>query len=275
MMTMNSNKKTAITKKEFRQMFTRSCTLDSAWNYERQQHINYCYMMIPVLKRLYGDDKEAMAKALNRHLEFMSCTPHLVSFLGGITAAMEEENVNNPEFDETSISSVKTSLMGPIAGVGDSFFWGTLLTIAVGIGTSLGANGSIMGPIIFFLTINVPGFLSRYYGLKVGYGYGTKFFSTLNEGGLIETITKAASVLGLLVIGSMIPAQVAIETPIELTIGSMVTPLQGYFNDIMPALLPLAAFGIMYTMLGKKVKSTTILLGLVIFGLVTSYFGIL
>lgn len=50
MMTMNSNKKTAITKKEFRQMFTRSCTLDSAWNYERQQHINYCYMMIPVLK---------------------------------------------------------------------------------------------------------------------------------------------------------------------------------------------------------------------------------
>ena len=51
-MTMNSNKKTAITKKEFRQMFTRSCTLDSAWNYERQQHINYCYMMIPVLKRL-------------------------------------------------------------------------------------------------------------------------------------------------------------------------------------------------------------------------------
>ena len=81
MMTMNSNKKTAITKKEFRQMFTRSCTLDSAWNYERQQHINYCYMMIPVLKRLYGDDKEAMAKALNRHLEFMSCTPHLVSFL--------------------------------------------------------------------------------------------------------------------------------------------------------------------------------------------------
>lgn len=110
-MTMNSNKKTAITKKEFRQMFTRSCTLDSAWNYERQQHINYCYMMIPVLKRLYGDDKEAMAKALNRHLEFMSCTPHLVSFLGGITAAMEEENVNNPEFDETSISSVKTSLI--------------------------------------------------------------------------------------------------------------------------------------------------------------------
>lgn len=274
-MTMNSNNKTSMTKKEFRQIFTRSCALDSGWNYERQQHINYCYMMIPTLKRLYGDDKEAMSKALKRHLEFMACTPHLVTFLGGITVAMEEENAYNEEFDETSISSVKTSLMGPIAGIGDSFFWGTLLTIAVGIGTSLGSTGSIMGPILFFLTINIPGFLARYYGLKIGYGYGTKFFSSLNEGGLIETITKAASVLGLLVIGSMIPAQVFVETPIELTIEGMATPLQNYFNDIMPALLPLIAFGVMFYLLGKKVKPTTILIGLVVFGLITSYFGIL
>lgn len=87
---MTTNSK--ITKSDLRKVFTRSCTLDSAWNYERQQNLMYCYAMIPILKRLYGDDKEQMAQALQRHLEFMSCTPHIVTLLMGITGAMEEEN---------------------------------------------------------------------------------------------------------------------------------------------------------------------------------------
>lgn len=274
-MTTNSNENSVLTSKEFRQVFTRSMTLDSGWNYERQQHINYCYMMIPVLKKLYGDDKEKMSAALKRHLEFMACTPHLVTFLGGITAAMEEKEANNDDLEKKSITSVKTSLMGPIAGIGDSLIWGTLLTIAVGIGTSLGASGNILAPILFFLTINIPGFLVRYYGLKSGYKYGVKFFSQVNESGIIDKITKAVSILGLLVVGSMIPAQVFVETPINIIIEGMETPLQGFFNDIMPSFLPLVTFGLMYWLLGKKVKPTTILIVLVIFGLVTSYFGIL
>ena len=50
---MTTNSKKQMSSKEFRQVFTRSMTLDSGWNYERQQHMNFCYMMIPVLKRLY------------------------------------------------------------------------------------------------------------------------------------------------------------------------------------------------------------------------------
>ena len=130
----------SITKSDLRKVFTRSCTLDSAWNYERQQNLMYCYSMIPILKRLYGDDKEKMAEALQRHLEFMSCTPHIVTLLMGITSAMEEENKNTESFDASSISAVKTSLMGPMAGIGDSFFWGTLLTIAIGVAVSFLVN---------------------------------------------------------------------------------------------------------------------------------------
>lgn len=76
-MTTNSNSESLITNKELRKVFTRSCTLDSAWNYERQQNLMYCYTMLPVLKKLYGDNKEKMASAMQRHLEFMSCTPLL------------------------------------------------------------------------------------------------------------------------------------------------------------------------------------------------------
>ena len=46
--------------------------------------------MIPILKRLYTK-KEEMAQALKRHLEFVSCTPHIVTLLLGIMGAMEEE----------------------------------------------------------------------------------------------------------------------------------------------------------------------------------------
>ncbi len=271
---MNSNVK-KITEKELKQVFLRSCTLDSGWNYERQQHINYCFTMIPVLKKLYSDDPEKMKRALHRHLEFMACTPHIVTLLAGITAAMEEENANNPDFDEQSISAVKTSLMGPMAGFGDSIFWGSLLTIAVGIGTSFASQGSILGPILFFLTINVPGFLSRYYGLKIGYNSGTVFFANMEKSGMINKLSKAATILGLLVVGSMAASQISITIPWVIDINGIVTPIQEYIDWIMPGFLPACAFALIYWLLGKKIKTTTLLLWTFVVCIILSYFQIL
>lgn len=277
-MTTNSNNSVAeqsqFTRGDFWKVFFRSCTLDGFWNYERQQHVMYTYTMTPFLKRLYGDDKEAMAEALQRHLEFMACTPHVVTLLAGITAAMEEENARNENFDPTSISAVKTSLMGPLAGIGDSFFWGTLLTIAIGIGVSFAQQGSIIGPIVFLLIINVPGFLSRYFGLKYGLKYGVKFFGDISSSDVISRLTKAASVLGLMVIGGMVATTVDLSLVLEIGVGEVMEPLQGYLDQIMPALLPLGAFGLMYYLLGKKVKTTTILVILVVVSCIGTFFGI-
>ena len=274
-MTTNSNNNSKITKSDLRKVFTRSCTLDSAWNYERQQHLMYCYAMIPILKRLYGDSKEKMAKALNRHLEFMACTPHIVSLLMGITAAMEEKNATDENFDETSISALKTSLMGPMAGLGDSFFWGTLLTIAIGIGVSFAQQGSIIGPILFVLIINVPGFLARYYGLKFGFESGAKFFTDLSQSDVVTKVTKCASVLGLMVIGGMIASTIGMEVTLMVGVGDVVESLQVYIDQIMPCFLPAVTFGIMYWALGKKVKTTTILAWVLVISCVASFFGIM
>ena len=270
---MTTNSK--ITKSDLRKVFTRSCTLDSAWNYERQQNLMYCYAMIPILKRLYSDDQEKMAEALQRHLEFMSCTPHIVTLLMGITGAMEEENERNESFDPASISAVKTSLMGPMAGIGDSFFWGTLLTIAIGVAVSFSKQGSIIGPIAFLLIINVPGFLARHYCLNVGFKYGVKFFSDAQNQTIVENITKAASILGLMVIGAMIASTVSITIPLEIGVAGATEPLQNYIDQIMPCLLPLLCFGIMYWVLGKNVKSTTILVVLIVISCIGTYFGVL
>ncbi len=262
-----------ITKKDFNQCFWRSLTLDSSWNYERMQNIAYCYMMAPIIRRLY-ENKEDRAAALKRHLEFMSVTPHISTLLVGISGAMEEENAKNPDFDENSINAVKSSLMGPMAGVGDSFFWGTLLLIAAGVGVSLASQGNIMGPILFFLIINIPHFILRYLCLDKGFKYGTQFFKDISSGGIITKITEAATMLGLMVIGGMTAANVNFNLAINVGSGDWAEPLQNYLDEIMPGLLPAALFGIMYWLLGKKVKTTTILIAVMVICIILSGMGV-
>ena len=111
-------------------------------------NLAFVYALIPVLKKLYPR-REELAAALKRHLVFFNTTPHIVTLLLGITTAMEEKNSQQKNMDATAIDNVKASLMGPLAGLGDSFFWGTLRLIATGIGTSLALKGNILGPILF------------------------------------------------------------------------------------------------------------------------------
>lgn len=263
-----------FTRKDFFEMYTRSCTLDCSWNYERMQNLSYAYMMTPVIKRLYETEEERK-KALQRHLEFMSVTPHICTILVGVSAALEKENKNKKDFDTNTINAVKASLMGPLAGIGDSFFWGTLKLIAAGIGISLAKQGNILGPLVFFLIINIPAFLARYYGLKLGYEYGTKIFTNNNNKKLIDKITYSASMIGLMVIGAMIATMINIDVLLNVGTGDFKTPIQQYLNEIMPALLPMGVFLLFYKLLGKKVKTTTILISLIIFSIVMSYFNIL
>ena len=159
-MTMNSSEK-KLTQKDLMGIFWRSFRQDAVWNFERQQNLGSAYTMSRVVGKLYEDDKEKRARALQRHVDFMAITPHLSTLLYGILAAMEEENANNSDFDESSISAVRASLMGPIAGIGDSLLWGTLRIIAAGIAISFSQNGSILGPLLFLLIINVPCMILR------------------------------------------------------------------------------------------------------------------
>lgn len=262
-----------ITKKDFWQCFWRSCTLDSSWNYERMQNLAFAYIMAPIIRRLYKDETKR-ADALKRHMEFMSVTPHISTLLVGVAGAMEEENAKNEEFDATSINAVKSSLMGPMAGVGDAFFWGTLKLIAAGIGISLATSGNIMGPILFFLIINVPHFILRYICLDKGFKYGTQFFKDLSMTNVVAKVTEAASMLGLMVIGGMTAANVYFELPIMIGDGEWAEPLQTYLDSIMPCLLPAALFLLMYWLIGKKVKTTVLLIAIIVVCIVLAGLGI-
>ena len=271
-MTMNSDvmettdDKAKLTEKELKQIYVRSCQLDISWNYERQQHMGYSYALTPVIRKLYPgeENKEKRVAALKRGLEFMAITPQLSTLLMGINAAMEEENSNNQQFDGNSINAVKTSLMGPLAGIGDSLIPGTLRIIASGIAISFAANGSILGPLLFLLIFNIPAFIIRYFCLKWGYGFGSTFIEKIAESGIMNKISYYAGIIGLMVIGGMVCQQVALDLPIMVGSGDFAEPLTNYLDQIMPCLIQLGLFGGMYWILGKKVKTTTILMVLIV-----------
>ena len=86
---MTSNKK--LTKKTFRACSGAPLPMEFSWHYERQMHMGFTFMLAKILQKLYGDDKEKLAQALQRHMEFFNCTPALSTFIGGIVASMEEK----------------------------------------------------------------------------------------------------------------------------------------------------------------------------------------
>lgn len=264
-----------ITKKTLQKVNLRSIPMEATWNYERQMHLGYCYAMLPALKEIYKDDKEALAEAMTRHMEFYNTTPFVITLPLGISIAMEEKNAEDENFETTSISTVKTALMGPIAGIGDAVYWGTLRVVATGIGTSLALQGNILGPILFLLIYNVPHFIIRYILTFTGYRMGTNFLTKLEESGLMDILTYGASVLGLSVAGAMTAEMVSINFNLPIGVGETATNLQAVLEGVIPGLFPLLFTGVVYWLLKKGVKPLPLTFLLMLFAVVGAWLGFL
>jgi fructoselysine and glucoselysine-specific PTS system IID component len=254
-----------LSKATLRNLFFRSLTLEANFNFETWQNTGFAFTIIPVLKKLYHT-KEAMAAALKRHLQLFNTSPYGSTLIIGITAAMEEQNSQDKEFDGESISSVKLGLMGPLAGVFDSLFWGTFKVIAAGVGTSLAIKGNILGPLLFLLIFNVPHLLLRYNLTFIGYNTGTKFLQNLSKSNVMDKLTSGAAILGLMVVGAMPATLMNIKTPLNIGSSSSAVGVQGILDQIVPAMIPLGLTFLVYYFVKKQVKTTWLLLGLLALG---------
>ncbi len=269
-----------LTNADIRSIYTRSTFLLGSFNFERMQSMGFCVSMIPVIKRFYSS-KEDQAAALKRHLEFFNTQPWVGSAVMGVTAAMEQERANgSKDIDDAAISGVKVGLMGPLAGVGDPIFWGTLRPVFAALGAGLALTGSLLGPLLFFILINLARSLTRWYGFKYGYEKGTEIVSDMG-GGRLQKLTQGASILGLFVMGSLVSKWTSINIPFELSryknaLGEeVVTTVQSVLNDLLPGLAALLlTFFCMY-LLRRKINAMYIIFALFGVGIVGYHFGIL
>lgn len=263
-------------RKLLRKAFWRSFTLYAAVSPAKQGASGFCYALTPFLNRFYRNDEEGRRAALTRSMSYFNTTIPLSTFIMGLVASMEKENSERADFDTSSINAVKSSLMGPLAGIGDSIFWGVLRVIAAGIAVSLGSAGNVLAPLVFLLLFNVPALLIKYYGTFLGYKLGSAYIQKVYASGLMNILTKAASTVGLIMVGGMTASMVSFQSTFELELnGQSILSLQPMLDQIFVGLVPLSLTLLCYYLLKKKNISVTVLiLGVIVLSILLSVLGI-
>ncbi len=246
-------------------------------SYERLQSLIFCASMIPVLKKLYKDKAE-LSEALKRHLNFYNTEGVAGSIVNGITIAMEEQKANNEQGStDAAITGIKTGLMGPIAGIGDSIIWAAVMPIIIALFLPFAINGNALGaimPIILYTGVTV---LIGYYLCIKGYVIGKNSILQLLQDGKVKDLIDGASVLGLFMMGSLSASYIKIETPFKIAIAnSQPIMIQEILNSIAPGLLELAAvFGIYWFLKTKGPRYNIIMIAIIVFSIVCSVLGLL
>jgi PTS system mannose-specific IID component/fructoselysine and glucoselysine-specific PTS system IID component len=162
--------------------------------------------------------------------------------------------------------------MGPLSGIGDSFFQGTIRIIAFGLGIQLAQQGSILGPILAMLISFVPSFLVTWFAGKIGYTMGGKYLTKL-QGGMMDKLMHMCGIVGLMVIGAMVASMVGITTPITFASTGLV--LQDIINTILPCAIDLAVVMGMYTLIRRRVKTGWLLTICILGGIAVNALGLL
>lgn len=299
--------KTKLTKSDRLSVMLRSQFLQGSWNYERMQNGGWAYSLIPALKKLYPNKEDATA-ALKRHLEFFNTHPYIAAPILGVTLALEEEKANGVQIDDAAIQGVKVGMMGPLAGIGDPVFWFTVRPILGAIAASLATGGSVIAPLFFFILWNAIRIGFLWYTQEFGYQKGSEITKDLS-GGMLQTITKGASILGMFVMGILVQRWTSINFPmivskvplsegayIKFPEGSVsgeqlqkilgdqasgvslspekVTTLQNNLDQLIPGFAALLLTFLCMWLLKKKVSPILIIFGLFAVGIVGHYFGI-
>lgn len=301
-------KELKLTKKDRISVWWRSTFLQGSWNYERMQNGGWAFAMIPAIKRLYKT-KEERSAALKRHLEFFNTHPYVASPILGVTLALEEERSNGTEVDDITIQGVKVGMMGPLAGIGDPVFWFTVRPILGALGASLAINGNILGPIIFFVAWNLIRMAFTWYTQEFGYKVGSSITDDLS-GGLLQDITRGASILGMFILGALVNRWVSVSfaptvSSVKLSEGAYidwsklpegvngikeallqqasglsltdvkVTTLQNNLDSLIPGLAGLLVTLLCMWLLKKKVSPIVIILGLFATGIIFHVIGLM
>lgn len=245
-------------------------------SYERLQSLIFCTSMIPVLKKLYTT-KETLSEALKRHLNFFNTEGIFGTIIHGISVAMEEQKSNGENVPDSAITGIKTGLMGPVAGMGDSIVWAGIMPLIIGIFLPFAMEGSSMGGILPLVSYTAITLIISYALCHKGYKLGRESILNLLQDGRLKELINSASILGLFMMGALSASYINITTPLEINVleGSPIV-IQEILDSMAPGLLPLVAvFGIYGFLKKKGPRYNIILSSIIVISIVASILGIL
>jgi PTS system mannose-specific IID component len=255
------------------------------YNYERLQGTGFAHAMTPIIARLYTTPDDIRA-ALKRHLVFFNTEPNFGNVVLGTVIAMEEQRANGAPIDDDAINSVKSGLMGPLAGIGDTFSQGTItpILLALGIGIAggnasggaiptiaAGVTGNPLGAIVYAVLISAIIIGIGYTAWMAGYVRGRTFVLDMLRSGTIDRVLVGAGVLGNLVLGALAAKYVTVYLATTISVAGAQMNLQASLLDpVFPGVLALGLVLLVWWLL-RRVNPLVILAAMLVFSILAAY----
>lgn len=233
---------------------------ESCYNYERMQGLGFCSAMVPLLKKIYKDDEEALISAMKRHSMFFNTDHNFGGMILGICTSMEEQRKLGADIPDEAFVGLKSGLMGPCAGIGDTLSQVVLLPVLSVIFINLASQGAVWAPIAYTVLFMAIFYGVGYWMLNLGYKSGGEAVLKLMESGIFDKVIEVANIVGCAVMGALVCSFVSFNWNVTMvTEGVEIFNLQtGVFDAILPNMMPLLLTMGVYGLAKKGVKSSHI-----------------
>lgn len=264
----NNQKNGVLTKKDLNRVGRRWFMAIETFNYETQLAGSYAFAVLPALKKIYKNDKD-LVESVNNHFKYFNCQPWMTNLILGTTLALEDSEGLKAK---DTVQDLKVSLMGPLSGIGDSIFFVLIPTILGSIAAYMAQEGNPVGMLIWCVYGIIVGVL-RIKSVSWGYKGGLKIVKEFGQ--KLSVFTNAISVMGLTVVGALIPSLVNVTTPLTFSMGDVSQEVQAILDTIMPSMIPALFTFIAFKLLGKNVKVTWLIAIIIVFSWICAAFGIL
>lgn len=242
-------------------------------------------MQAPALVKMFGDvrnelypnDIEKQKELMERHTPFFNTEPVLGCLIPGIALGMELQKANGEDIPSELITSIKSALMGPFAGIGDALLPGTFVPILLAIACGLSENGQLTGVIFYvvaFLGVMLP---LTWFLFNKGIQLGAKSAELILGNDLKDDIIKALNIVGLMVVGCIACAYANINIGYQyVRDGVVIVNLQELINGVWPKLpVFLAALGTYYLIAKKNWGTMKVIFLYLIIAIIGYFTGIL
>lgn len=248
---------------------------ESCYNYERLQALGTCSAMVPIIRRLYKT-KEEIANRLKCYMVFFNTEPAFVgTLIPGIVASMEEQRANGAPITDDEINSLRTGLMGPLAGIGDTVAQAITYPTLAALAIDMAIAGNPIASPLFWVVFTGVMILVGYNLYMRGYREGKVAVFRLLKGNLMARVTDAFAIMGLMVVGGMAAERIPVSIPWQFTAGEQTFVIQEILDGLLPGLVPLAIVLGTYQLLRKRISMTWIVAGMFVVGLVLGLLGVL
>lgn len=207
---------TSLSRKVLFATFMRSFLVQGSWNYRTLIGGGFGFALLPVLRFVYGDDRERLRAAIERHMALFNCHPYLASLALGAVASLEVEGE-----DPAVVERFKTALRGSLGMLGDRLVWVGWRPVCLLVALCLLLAGVSwwVGALVFLALYNTGHLALRIWGFWLGWRHPHSIGERLRQsplariqGGLLDAGALLVGLaLPLVVIGAPVREQIPVS----------------------------------------------------------------